>query len=238
MCTSRPPTLSSTDSTDIELATNKDLEQQPHARQRGDIELATNRDLEPHARQGVAERAPMQSQLRQLLALALPIMLSCMLSFLMPVVDLLFVGHLGTHELAAAALGDTVFKTVALPLQGFASALDTFLSQSYGAGRLDAYGRWAHVGTLVMLGLSVPCMLFLALAEQLLLAIGMVRCPLVQLAARCSVATCTHARPLRPPCYPILCGSPLGRTPRSPPARAASAGALCRACRPSSPSSR
>ena len=218
MCTSRPPTLSSTDSTDIELA--------------------TNRDLEPHARQGVAERAPMQSQLRQLLALALPIMLSCMLSFLMPVVDMLFVGHLGTHELAAAALGDTVFKTVALPLQGFASALDTFLSQSYGAGRLDAYGRWAHVGTLVMLGLSVPCMLFLALAEQLLLAIGMVRCPLVQLAARCSVATCTHARPLRPPCYPILCGSPLGRTPRSPPARAASAGALCRACRPSSPSSR
>ena len=172
MCTSRPPTLSSTDSTDIELATNKDLEQQPHARQRGDIELATNRDLEPHARQGVAERAPMQSQLRQLLALALPIMLSCMLSFLMPVVDLLFVGHLGTHELAAAALGDTVFKTVALPLQGFASALDTFLSQSYGAGRLDAYGRWAHVGTLVMLGLSVPCMLFLGLSEQLLLAIG------------------------------------------------------------------
>ena len=32
----------------------------------------------------------------------------------------------------------------------FASALDTYLSQSYGAGRLDAYGRWAHVGTLVM----------------------------------------------------------------------------------------
>jgi len=61
---------------------------------------------------------------------------------------------------------------VALPLQGFASALDTFLSQSYGAGRLDAYGRWAHVGTLVMLGLSVPCMLFLGLSEQLLLAIG------------------------------------------------------------------
>ena len=61
---------------------------------------------------------------------------------------------------------------MALPLQGFASALDTFLSQSYGAGRLDAYGRWAHVGTLVMLGLSVPCMLFLGLSEQLLLAIG------------------------------------------------------------------
>ena len=37
--------------------------------------------------------------------------------------------------------------------------------------------------------------------------IGVVRCLLVQLAARCSVATCTHARPLRPPCYPTLCGS-------------------------------
>ena len=163
MCTSRPPTVSSTESTDIELATNRDLE--PHARQ-GGAERA------PKQSQGGAERAPKQSQLQQLLALALPIMLSCMLSFLMPVVDLLFVGHLGTHELAAAALGDTVFKTVALPLQGFASALDTFLSQSYGGGRLDAYGRWAQVGTLVMLGLSVPCMLFLGLSEQLLLAIG------------------------------------------------------------------
>ena len=108
MCTSRPPTVSSTESTDIELATNRDFE--PHARQ-GGAERA------PKQSQGGAERAPKQSQLQQLLALALPIMLSCMLSFLMPVVDLLFVGHLGTHELAAAALGDTVFKTVALPLQ-------------------------------------------------------------------------------------------------------------------------
>ena len=155
--------------TDVELATTSAADR--------DVELQDGQDGQyissaAQSASGVAERSPKTSQLRQLLGLALPIMLSCMLSFLMPVVDLLFVGHLGTHELAAAALGDTVFKTVALPLQGFASALDTFLSQSYGAGRLDTYGRWAHVGTLVMLGLSVPCMLFLGLSEPLLLAIG------------------------------------------------------------------
>ena len=134
-----------------------------------------------------------------LLRLVVPIMCSSLLSFLMPVVDLIFVGHLGKHELAAAALGDTVFKTVALPLQGFASALDTFLSQSYGAGRLDSYGRWVQVGTLVMLALSLPCMLFLSRAETMLLAIGQEP----ELAAS-SGAFCTRLVPGIPPFVAFL----------------------------------
>jgi hypothetical protein len=63
----------------------------------------------------------------------------------MSIVDLWFVGHLGPQQLAAAAMGNTVWATVALPLVGCASALDTFLSQSYGAKQYGAYARWTQV---------------------------------------------------------------------------------------------
>lgn len=115
--------------------------------------------------------AAASSDLRQLISLALPIMASSMLTFLMTVVDLLFVGRLGTHELASAALANTLWQTVALPLQGCASALDTLLSQTYGAGQHAAYGRWATDGTLLMLALGVPFMAILACAEPILLGI-------------------------------------------------------------------
>ena len=115
--------------------------------------------------------ATTSSDLRQLISLALPIMASSMLTFLMTVVDLLFVGRLGTHELAAAALANTLWQTVALPLQGCASALDTLLSQTYGAGQHAAYGRWTQAGTLLLLALGVPFMVVLSCAEPILLGI-------------------------------------------------------------------
>ena len=114
------------------------------------------------------------SDLRHLLRLTLPIMASSMLTFLLTVVDLLFVGRLGTHELAAAALANTVWNTVALPLQGCASALDTLLSQAHGAGQHAAFQTWSQTGTLLLLLLGVPfaaILLAAARREPLLLAI-------------------------------------------------------------------
>jgi len=111
------------------------------------------------------------SDLRHLLRLTLPIMASSMLTFLLTVVDLLFVGRLGTHELAAAALANTVWNTVALPLQGCASALDTLLSQAHGAGQHAAFQTWTQTGTLLILLLGIPFAAILLLAEPLLLAI-------------------------------------------------------------------
>lgn len=91
-----------------------------------------------------------ESQLRLLVGIALPIMLSSLLSFLMNIVDLLFVGHLGTDKLASAALGNTVWATVALPMQGCVSALDTFLSQAYGAKHYVAYARWTQARAMLV----------------------------------------------------------------------------------------
>jgi MATE family multidrug resistance protein len=127
-------------------------------------------------------------------------MISSMLGFAMNIVDLLFVGHLGTQELAAAAMGNTLWATVALPLQGCASALDTFLSQSYGANQLEAYGHWVQVATLCMTGLSVPVAGFLALAEPILISLGQE--PRVAVGA---ARFCVRLIPGVPPFIAFLC---------------------------------
>jgi multidrug resistance protein, MATE family len=139
-------------------------------------------------------------ELRALISLALPIMLSCMLGFLMNVVDLLFVGHLGTDQLAAAALGNALWATIALPLQGCASALDTFLSQSYGAKQFAAYGQWVQTATICMTLLSLPVAVFLGLAEPMLLGIGQEP----HVAASAGVF-CTRLIPGVPPFIAFLC---------------------------------
>ena len=104
---------------------------------------------------------------------AVPIMLSTMLSFLMQVVDLYFVGHLGPHELAAAAVGNLFWNTLQHPVLGCASALDTLLSQSFGASQYSAYGIHAQTGLIAMLALGFPFMLLLGVAEPLLVAVNM-----------------------------------------------------------------
>ena len=119
----------------------------------------------------VAKRST-RKELRTLLGMAFPIMLSMMLSYLMALVDLFMVGHLGTHELAAAALANTLFSTLQHPVFGSATALDTLLSQSFGAGMFALYGQWAQVGTLLLMCAMVPMCGLLALAGPILHALG------------------------------------------------------------------
>ena len=99
------------------------------------------------------------------MTLALPIMASSLLSFLMSLVDLFMVSHLGVHELAAAGLANTYFNTLQHPIVGAATALDTLLSQSFGASQFSAYASWTQSGLLLLLLLSLPFAALLAVAR-------------------------------------------------------------------------
>ena len=100
-------------------------------------------------------------------------MASSTLNFLMPLVDLFMVGRLGPEQLAAASVGNLFFQTLQHPLFGCATALDTLLAQSHGAKQPDAYGSWTQTGVILLLVLSLPFVLLLALSEPILLATGM-----------------------------------------------------------------
>ena len=98
-------------------------------------------------------------------------MASSMLGFLMSIVDLWFVGHIGTHELAAAAVGNLFFNTLQHPVFGCATALDTLLAQAYGASQLEAYGIHAQTGLIALLAICVPFVGILLVAEPILLMV-------------------------------------------------------------------
>ena len=109
---------------------------------------------------------------RHLLPLAVPIITESMLSRLMTVVDLLMVGHLGAESLAAAGLGNNFFDLLQHPIFGCATALDTLLSQAFGAKQLDAYAAWTETGLTLLMLLSVPYIVLLSLAGPILTAAG------------------------------------------------------------------
>ena len=103
-----------------------------------------------------------------LLPLALPIVASQAFTTSMQLVDNLFVGHLGTEELAAAALATNVFKFMEHPTFGMLTALDTLLSQAFGAKQMRAYRDWMQTGLVVCAALAIPWMALLSLATPIL----------------------------------------------------------------------
>ena len=94
--------------------------------------------------------------------LAWPVVLAEMGWVLMGIVDIRMVGPLGPAAIAAVGNGTLLFIWVVMPGIGTLLALDTFISQSYGAGRIDECHRWLFAGihlaamlAVVITGLSL-----------------------------------------------------------------------------------
>ena len=71
-----------------------------------------------------------------------PIILSEFFQNTLPVMDIAFVGHLEKEDLAAAALATVWFNLWNATMMGFMTAIDTLLSQSYGANQHEKFGIW------------------------------------------------------------------------------------------------
>jgi MATE family multidrug resistance protein len=69
----------------------------------------------------------------------------------MGVVDTLMVGRLGPAAIAATGMGSGVFTAIVIFGMGLMLGLDTLVSQSAGAGRLDECLRWLHHGIVLAL---------------------------------------------------------------------------------------
>jgi MATE family multidrug resistance protein len=126
--------------------------------------------------------AAMRAEEATILKLALPIVISNFLNFLMNIVDLAMVGQLGRDQLAAASLAIAYYNTFFYPLSGAAMALDTLLSQTYGAQQYVLYGQWLVSGCAVMSLMCVPVIIALLLSEAVLVGVGLD----VELATRAS----------------------------------------------------
>ncbi|XP_073394131.1 protein DETOXIFICATION 16 [Physcomitrium patens] len=96
-------------------------------------------------------------EVRKQLHIAGPIVCVSMIQYLLIVVSLMFVGHLGELQLASAAIASSFAGvTGSTLLQGMASALETLCGQSYGAKQYHMLGIHMQRAMLVLWLVSVP----------------------------------------------------------------------------------
>lgn len=91
-----------------------------------------------------------------MLALAAPVVLAELGWVSMGLVDVWMVGWLGAEAIGAVGIGSSIFMGVAVFAMGLLLGLDTLVSQSFGAGRLDDCHRWLVHGVVLAIGLSLP----------------------------------------------------------------------------------
>jgi MATE family multidrug resistance protein len=98
------------------------------------------------------------TETRAMLSLAWPVILAEIGWVTMGLVDVIAVGPLGPAAIGAVSSGSTIFFAFMVFGIGTFYALDTFVSQSYGAGRVDECHRWLFAGLHLAWALSVLLM--------------------------------------------------------------------------------
>ena len=90
-----------------------------------------------------------------MVSLAWPVILAEIGWVLMGVVDTIVVGPLGPTVIGGVGIGSTLFFAIMVFGSGLFFALDTFVSQGFGAGRLDECHRWLFAALELAVVLSV-----------------------------------------------------------------------------------
>src|ERR1700686_20320 len=116
------------------------------------------------ARETIAT-ADWRRELRAMIALAVPVVLSELGWMAQGVVDTIMVGKLGPAAIGAVALGNAVFYTPSLLGFGILLGLDTLVSQAYGRKDYDGCHRWLAQGVYLALALTPVIMAVIALAS-------------------------------------------------------------------------
>ena len=100
-------------------------------------------------------------ELRAMVTLAVPVVLSELGWMLQGVVDNIMVGRLGPEAIGAVSLGNAVYYTPSLFGIGLLLGLDTLVSQAYGRRDYDECHRWLAQGVYLACISTVPLMLLI-----------------------------------------------------------------------------
>ena len=129
-----------------------------------------------------------------MLRLAVPVVIIQVGMMAMGVVDTVMVGHISAQALAAVALGNLYFFTLAVFAMGTLMVLDPVVAQAVGAGETPAIARAVQRGVMIASLLTVPTVILLVLAEPIF---GFLHQPaeVIPLAAAYAVRTAPGAFP-------------------------------------------
>ncbi len=111
-------------------------------------------------------------ELRAMIALAVPVVLSELGWMAQGIVDTIMVGRLGPASIGAVALGNAVYYTPSLFGVGLLLGLDTLVSQAYGRSDHDECHRWLAQGLYLAAIATMPIMLLVWAASFGLVRVG------------------------------------------------------------------
>ncbi|HUX44439.1 MAG TPA: MATE family efflux transporter [Terracidiphilus sp.] len=104
-------------------------------------------------------------ELRAMVALAVPVVLSELGWMAQGVVDTIMVGRLGPVAIGAVALGNAVYYTPSLFGIGLLLGLDTLVAQAYGRKDHDECHRWLAQGVYLACIVTIPIMVLVFAAS-------------------------------------------------------------------------
>lgn len=114
-------------------------------------------------------RADAKIELKVWSALAWPVGISILARNAQPIVDLMFLGRLGTQELAAASVAQMWLVIVsAWVWKAWGSAVNTLGAQALGAGNRSLSHRWLEIALITITMLSIPVLAAWAFTEPVL----------------------------------------------------------------------
>lgn len=122
------------------------------------------------------------AQAKHILSLAWPVLVAQLASIGMMVVDTLVVGQHDTTDLAAVAIGSSLYVSLMLGLSGVVQALGPIVAHHYGAGRGELIGASIRQGFWLALLLALPGAYWLQHPESILAMAG----ASPEVAARCA----------------------------------------------------
>ncbi|XAR65107.1 hypothetical protein NMG60_11009083 [Bertholletia excelsa] len=110
---------------------------------------------------------------KKLWYLAGPAIFTSLCQYTLGAVTQIFAGHVGTLELAAISVENSVIAGFAFgALMGMGSALETFCGQAFGAGKLDMLGIYMQRSWVILNATSLVLMFIYIFAEPILKLIG------------------------------------------------------------------
>lgn len=112
------------------------------------------------------------THIRDLTKIAIPIAISLLAQKAVNVTDVVMLGSLGPHELAAGVLATTIFFTIMTLMYGLMSGLTVLLAHAHGASEDAKIPKLYGSGMLIAALLSIPLFITMSHLETILLAIG------------------------------------------------------------------
>ena len=109
---------------------------------------------------------------KRLISVAWPLILNNVFNIGVNVADTVMAGNLGATQLAAVALGSSIWITVFLAGLGVIMALGPIVAQQYGAGENTQIGQSTRASLWLAVGIAVIVIGILQLAEPLMHSMG------------------------------------------------------------------